>query len=421
MRKTLPIIAFLLSVALQICAQQKNYDFKEGKLFYKITDATKQYVQVTTEMDELVEATGTLYNNPIEGDITIPANINHQGKQYTVTGIADNSFGGCNKVTSVSIPASVTEFGEQVFLSCTGMKYITVDKDNSVLKDIDGVLFDKNGDKLIAYPNMRAANYDIPEGTVEIGAASFFMCNKIKTINFPSTLKKIGMLAFGHCIKMHEVTVPDNITDLGDFSFYNCTGLEKATIKANITELKRYMFSRCTALKNVVLPSTIEVIQTWAFGSCAAIKNIKLPDNLKGIEAEAFNGCETLSEITLPASLEQIGMYTFDGCKQLKSITCLRNTPLTGAAMGAGVFESVDKVVCELKVPKGHRDEYAEAEQWRDFTRISEHDLSGISTIISQGSKTQTTIFTINGQRLPNNIQPSHGIYIVNGKKVCVK
>ena len=42
MRKTLPIIAFLLSVALQICAQQKNYDFKEGKLFYKITDATKQ-------------------------------------------------------------------------------------------------------------------------------------------------------------------------------------------------------------------------------------------------------------------------------------------------------------------------------------------------------------------------------------------
>ena len=143
MRKTLPIIAFLLSVALQVCAQQKNYDFQEGKLFYKITDATKQYVQVTTEMDELVEATGTLYNNPIEGDITIPANINHQGKQYTVTGIADNSFGGCNKVTSVSIPASVTEFGEQVFLSCTGMKYITVDKDNSVLKDIDGVLFDQ--------------------------------------------------------------------------------------------------------------------------------------------------------------------------------------------------------------------------------------------------------------------------------------
>ena len=48
--------------------------------------------------------------------------------------------------------------------------------------------------------------------------------------------------------------------------------------------------------------------------------------------------------------------------------------------MGAGVFENVDKIACELKVPKGHRNEYAEAEQWGDFTRISEHDLSGIST-----------------------------------------
>ena len=32
--------------------------------------------------------------------------------------------------------------------------------------------------------------------------------------------------------------------------------------------------------------------------------------------------------------------------------------------MGAGVFENVDKIACELKVPKGHRNEYAEAEQW---------------------------------------------------------
>ena len=421
MRKTLPIIAFLLSVALQVCAQQKNYDFQEGKLFYKITDATKQYVQVTTELDELLEATGTLYNSPIKGDVAIPANVNYQGKQYSVTSIGDNAFGGCTQVTSVSMPASITSLGEQVFLSCTGLKRITVDANNTVLKDVDGVLFDKSGNKLIAYPNMRAANYDIPEGTVELGAASFFMCNEIKNINFPPTLKKIGMLAFGICSKMNEVTIPETVTDLGDFAFYNCTGLEKAIIKANISELKRYMFSRCTALKEVSLPSTIEFIRTWAFGSCAAMKNIKLPDNLKGIEAEAFNGCETLSEITLPASLEQIGMYTFDGCKQLKCITCLRDTPLKGAAMGAGVFENVDKIACELKVPKGHRNEYAEAEQWGDFTRISEHDLSGISTIISQGSNTQTTIFTINGQRLPNNTQPSHGIYIINGKKVCVK
>ena len=84
------------------------------------------------------------------------------------------------------MPASITSLGEQVFLSCTGLKRITVDANNTVLKDVDGVLFDKSGNKLIAYPNMRATNYDIPEGTVELGAASFFMCNEIKKHQLPS-------------------------------------------------------------------------------------------------------------------------------------------------------------------------------------------------------------------------------------------
>ena len=61
MKRTLPIIALLMLSVLQICAQQKNYDFQEGKLYYKITDVTKQLVEVTTELSELLEATGTLY------------------------------------------------------------------------------------------------------------------------------------------------------------------------------------------------------------------------------------------------------------------------------------------------------------------------------------------------------------------------
>ena len=133
MKRTLPIIALLMLSALQICAQQKNYDFQEGKLYYKITDVTKQLVEVTTELSELLEATGTLYTKPLEGDIVIPNNVKHQNKEYVVTGIADNSFGGCIKVTSVSIPASITTLGEQVFLSCTGLKRITVDMDINTL------------------------------------------------------------------------------------------------------------------------------------------------------------------------------------------------------------------------------------------------------------------------------------------------
>ncbi|WP_232220117.1 leucine-rich repeat domain-containing protein [Prevotella falsenii] len=234
-------------------------------------------------------------------------------------------------------------------------------------------------------------------------------------------MNKVGMLAFGHCTKLREITVPHSVTDLEDFAFYGCKSLEKAVIKADISELKQYMFSTCTALKEVSLPASIEYIRTWAFDSCVSIKNITLPEKLKGIEANTFNSCEMLTEITFPASLEEIGSYVFDGCKQLKTVTCLRETPLEGMAMGESVFESIDKTKCELKVPKGHKAEYAAAEQWKDFTNITEHELTGISLPVNQNKDLKTSIFTINGQHLPANAQPTEGIYIINGKKMYVK
>ena len=221
---------------------------------------------------------------------------------------------------------------------------------------------------------------------------------------------------------MREVTVPESVTELGDFAFYNCTALEKAIIKADISEIKQYMFSRCTALKEVSIPASVEFIRTWAFGDCAPMKSITLPEGLKGIDAEAFNGCSSLNEITLPEGLEQLGAHAFDRCKALKSITCLRNEPLVqGVTMGVSVFDGVDKNTCELKVPRGYKDQYAAAEQWKEFTNISEHDLTGISLPINQGRTMKTAIFTLNGQRLPANAQPAQGLYIINGKKVYVK
>lgn len=204
---------------MQVCAQQKNYDFQAGKLFYKITDAGKHLAEVTPELDELLKANGTFYNNPLEGDIVIPNKVEHQGQQYYVSAIRDNAFGGCGKITSVSIPANVGRLGDQVFLSCTGLQRITVDPENPMLKDIDGVLFDKSGKKLLSFPNMRTANYEMPEGTVEVTPAAFFLCNAVETVKFPSTLKSIGFVAFGHCLKLREVTVPENVTELGDYAF----------------------------------------------------------------------------------------------------------------------------------------------------------------------------------------------------------
>jgi len=60
-------------------------------------------------------------NNPDKkyyGKVEIPSKVIHDGIEYTVTKINDNTFKGCSGLTSVTIPNSVTSIGESAFEDC---------------------------------------------------------------------------------------------------------------------------------------------------------------------------------------------------------------------------------------------------------------------------------------------------------------
>jgi hypothetical protein len=80
-----------------------------------------------------------------------------------VTAIGDLAFNVCSSLTSLTIPASVTAIGDNAFARCNSMTGITVDSSNPVYASVDGVLFDKAVQTIIAYPvGKRAVNYVIP-------------------------------------------------------------------------------------------------------------------------------------------------------------------------------------------------------------------------------------------------------------------
>ncbi len=139
-----------------------------------------------------------------------------------ITSIGNEVFAGCRALTSVAIPDSVTSIGENAFEFCEnltkinishsvinihgsafngcGNLIITVDGNNNYYSSIDGVLFNKNKTKIIAYAKDKICpNYTIPEGVTSIGDYAFSFCDYLVSLGIPDSVTSIGEKAFYWC------------------------------------------------------------------------------------------------------------------------------------------------------------------------------------------------------------------------------
>lgn len=138
--------------------------------------------------------------NTWSGELELPSEIsytsvfNFKGEEvYHVNGISHKAFQDCKELTKVRIPKeieniityvlSVDEMVGSVpddmnpFKGCTALESIEVDEDNPALKSVDGILFNKDGSKLYAYPaGKKADSYVVPEDVTWVGMNAFNGC-----------------------------------------------------------------------------------------------------------------------------------------------------------------------------------------------------------------------------------------------------
>jgi hypothetical protein len=121
-----------------------------------------------------------------------------------------------------------------VFWRCASLGAITVSSANRQYKDIDGVLFTKDGKTLLGYPSGRGESaYTIPEGVTAIGRDAFYECSGLTTVTIPEGVTAIGREAFSNCSGLTTVTIPKSVTTVGRNAFYECSAL-KPEIRADI-------------------------------------------------------------------------------------------------------------------------------------------------------------------------------------------
>lgn len=279
--------------------------------------------------------------------------------------VGDDAFLHCDSITSLHIPAALTSFGGSGSYStpCLSLMAYTVDPGNLYYStDAEGVLFNKEGTRLLSYPAGREGAYVIPDGTTAIESFAFWNCPGVVSVEMPDSLQTISVSAFLNCSALTAAIIPDGVTSIGSNAFKgNADGFTvtcgvgscadkwcadngiariyfrngtlssgftweqddsnalviSGTGELTVTDNELKTLVDAFSVEEVIISSGITHIGEKAFYNCAGIKEVTLPDGITGIGRMAFYHCEDLYAINMPEGITSIGGYAFAGCLKL--------------------------------------------------------------------------------------------------------
>lgn len=152
-------------------------------------------------------------------------------------------FWGCMGLTEINVPASVEDISSVSYNS--GIKTINVDTKNQNFKSVEGVVFSKDGTKLVEYPFGRTEkSYNIPAEVTAIGYEALGS-NALEEIIIPDTVQTIDHGAFEYSNKLKTVKLPAGLTKISCNTFGSCLALENLTIPVSVTEIEEGAFDGC--------------------------------------------------------------------------------------------------------------------------------------------------------------------------------
>ncbi|GHU93961.1 hypothetical protein FACS189479_06090 [Spirochaetia bacterium] len=240
----------------------------------------------------------------------------------SVTSIGDSAFGTCRGLTSVTIPNSVTHIGDGAFNVCSNLSAIQVNVSNWTYTAIDGVLFNKSGTVLMAYPAGKGSTYTIPASVTSIGNRAFTGYSGLTTVTIPNSVTSIGNNAFTGCSGLTTVTIPDSVTSIGNSAFSSCSGLTSVTIGNSVTSIGNDAFKYCSGLASVVINNNYVVTDfKYIFSDCSGLTSVTIGNSVTSISSSAFTGCSGLTSVTIGNSVTYIGQSAFEGCSGLTTVT----------------------------------------------------------------------------------------------------
>ena len=225
---------------------------------------------------------------------------------------------GMEKLSSITIPNSVTSISSSAFSGCTALTSIVVESGNTIYdcRDNCNAIIETATNTLIQGCNTTV----IPDNVTSIGNYAFEKCTGLTSITIPNSVTSIGDYAFSDCTGLTAVTIPNSVTSIGDYAFAGCTGIASAIISDSVTSIGGGAFSECTSLASITIPNSVKSIGDYAFAGCTSLASAAIGNNVDSIGQRAFYKCTYLTSVVMDNSVESIGDYTFFECTSLNSV-----------------------------------------------------------------------------------------------------
>ena len=220
-----------------------------------------------------------------------------------------------------------------------------------------------------AYSLTKLSSVTIPNSVTEIGNYAFLDCSNLNNVTMSNTLTSIGFQAFGRCNGLTNVTIPNSVTEIGNYAFYQCNGLTNLTIGNSVTSIGEYAFQKCPVLETLNFNATfctdfsstskspfydlnistinignnvqkipayfackqnqlaiitigisVDTVGKYAFYECSKLTNLTIGNSVSSIGESAFYGCSGLTSVNIPNSVLSIGKNSFYNCNGLTSL-----------------------------------------------------------------------------------------------------
>ena len=191
------------------------------------------------------------------------------------------------------------------------------------IKDEFGVVYSKDGKRLLKCENDKIEQYEIKVGTNVVCDKAFWFCRKLQQITIPDSVSIIGDYAFDGCEILKQIILPDLVESIGQLAFSDCKSLKKLCLPKSLKMIGRVPFCGCKNLKLTSCSSRYIVTdgllidnQEQRLNSFVGnAKNVDIPKSITAIGEGAFYKCKSLQHITIPDSIADIGFAPFYKCR----------------------------------------------------------------------------------------------------------